>query len=230
MRAVLGLVRPRAGRVLVGGRPGAPGSRAVGYMPQLRGAADLRWTGWDFVASAAGGHRWGLPRLSPAERDEVAWALDTVGAADLARRPLGELSGGERQRLLLRQALLGRPKLLLLDEPLISPRPRAPARRGGTGRAARARTRARRALLRPRAQPADGRHRPRALRRPRPRRAGHGGRGHHRAGAVAPLRLADRGAAHRPAHLRHGGRQRGRGRGAPPRARARRGGHGHAGL
>ena len=43
-----------------------------------------------------------------------------VGATALARRPLGDLSGGERQRLLLSQALLGRPKLLLLDEPLIS--------------------------------------------------------------------------------------------------------------
>ncbi len=43
-----------------------------------------------------------------------------MGAADLARRPIAQLSGGERQRILIAEALLGSPKLLLLDEPLIS--------------------------------------------------------------------------------------------------------------
>ncbi len=121
MRAILGLIPLQSGVIRVLGQPATRGNPAIGYMPQTRGNfANLRFTGWDCVASAAGGKGWGLPRLGAAQRRDVDWALDMVGARDLARRPLAELSGGERQRLLLSQALLGRPKLLLLDEPLIN--------------------------------------------------------------------------------------------------------------
>ncbi len=124
MRAILGLLRPSAGEIRVFGQTAARGNAGVGYMPQIRSAAAGRLSGYDFVASAAGGHRWGLPRLSPADRADVDRALGLVGATVLARRPLAELSGGERQRLLLAQALLGQPRLLLLDEPLMSLDPR----------------------------------------------------------------------------------------------------------
>ncbi len=121
MRAALGLIPVGAGAISVLGAPVARGNSAIGYMPQNRGAmAGLRLTGWDVVASAAIGRRFGFVRLDKTTRREIDWALDQVGARDLARRSIGELSGGELQKVLLSEALLGRPRLLLLDEPLIS--------------------------------------------------------------------------------------------------------------
>ncbi len=121
MRAALGLVPVASGEVSVLGKPPTRGNSAIGYMPQNRVAiAGLRLTGWDLVASAAMGTRFGFSRLDKVTRREIDRALALVGAGDLARRSIGELSGGERQRVFLSQALLGRPRLLLLDEPLIS--------------------------------------------------------------------------------------------------------------
>jgi zinc/manganese transport system ATP-binding protein len=121
MRAALGLLAPTAGRIEVFGRPAARGAPDVGYMPQNRGGVGAqRLTGHDIVVSAAMGARFGFHRLTREIRAEVGRVLELVGATELASRPIDELSGGERQRLLLSQALLGSPRLLLLDEPLIS--------------------------------------------------------------------------------------------------------------
>ncbi len=120
MRALLGLVPPHAGRIAVLGAPARRGNPAIGYMPQTRTTTAPALRGRDFVAAAVNGERWGMPRLGPDAQREIDRVLDLVGAATLADRPLGDLSGGERQRLLLAQALLGHPRLLLLDEPLMS--------------------------------------------------------------------------------------------------------------
>jgi zinc/manganese transport system ATP-binding protein len=121
MRAILGLLPPSAGQIRVFGRTPQRGDRTIGYLPQLRTVLpDLRVRGLDFIGSSLNGERWGLPSLTRPDRRMIEATLDAVGARDLAQRALSDMSGGERQRLLLAQALIGAPKLLLLDEPLIS--------------------------------------------------------------------------------------------------------------
>jgi zinc/manganese transport system ATP-binding protein len=121
MRAILGLIPPSSGAIRVFGRAPERGDPAIGYLPQVRTVLpDLRVRGLDFIASSVHGERWGVPSLARKDRDAIDSTLAEIGAADLARRPLSDMSGGERQRLLLAQALIGTPRLLLLDEPLIS--------------------------------------------------------------------------------------------------------------
>ena len=121
MRAILGLLPPSAGRLSVFGHTPQCGDGTIGYLPQMRTVLpDLRVRGLDYIASSMNGERWGLPSVSAHDSAMIKETLDAVGARDLASRALSDMSGGERQRLLLAQALMGNPKLLLLDEPLIS--------------------------------------------------------------------------------------------------------------
>jgi zinc/manganese transport system ATP-binding protein len=125
MRCLLGLVPLDSGRLSVFGEPPGRMNRMIGYLPQARNHLEnTALSARSLVSAVEGGNRWGMPMSTPAARREVERAIALAGAEEYANRPFSVLSGGERQRIMLAQALIGRPRLLILDEPLASLDPR----------------------------------------------------------------------------------------------------------
>jgi zinc/manganese transport system ATP-binding protein len=119
LRVILGLQRPDTGTVFIDGEPLARRHRSVGYVPQrIVFDPEMPVRARDLVALGIDGQRLGWVRRSRRRDDEVEAMLDAVDAASFADRKMGVLSGGEQQRILVAHALVSRPRLLLLDEPL----------------------------------------------------------------------------------------------------------------
>ncbi|WP_265522280.1 metal ABC transporter ATP-binding protein [Oerskovia flava] len=119
-KAVMGMIRPDEGTVLVDGAAPARARRAqtIGYVPQ---SEDVDWafplSVRDVVMTGRYGYQGFTRRPRPADREAVAHALERVELTDLADRQIGALSGGQRKRAFVARGLAQDATILLLDEP-----------------------------------------------------------------------------------------------------------------
>jgi zinc/manganese transport system ATP-binding protein len=118
-RLLLGLQQPVSGMLKIFDAAPRRGNPQIGYVPQRHIFDDAtNIESLELVRLGFSGKKWGLGLFSHEDREVALDVLKDVGAADLAHHSLGALSGGELQRIFLAEALVSKPTLLLLDEPL----------------------------------------------------------------------------------------------------------------
>ncbi len=116
LRVVLGLLKPVTGKIIFNDE--LLNSNTIGYLPQMS-TGDINYpvTVGDIVLSGLMIRKGIISRMTSADKRKAHTVIEELGLSGLAGATLNELSGGQMQRVFLGRAIIGDPKLLLLDEP-----------------------------------------------------------------------------------------------------------------
>jgi zinc transport system ATP-binding protein len=116
LKVILGLLKPVKGRMIFNSE--LLNGNSIGYLPQMStGDVNYPVTVTDIVLSGLMIQKGIISRMSSSDKKKAELVIDELGLTALAGATLNELSGGQMQRVFLGRAIIGDPKLLLLDEP-----------------------------------------------------------------------------------------------------------------
>jgi len=116
LKVILGLVKPVKGKIVFDQE--LQGSNKIGYLPQIStGDNSFPVTVKDVILSGLMIRKGLITMMSVHDRKKAGKIVEELGLAELANSSLSELSGGQLQRVFLGRAVIGDPRLLLLDEP-----------------------------------------------------------------------------------------------------------------